>query len=285
VLTRERTRLAAAAAHRLAMVAAASLADLAQSLRNIAERPQGDRAALRSMFARLHPAAREQVLEVLERNGIVHEVGFIYAADAELAAAGAVALETLAYAAERAGPTLPCVYVSPPDLLAEMTEDAGEIRQLLIELVAGARRRVSIVTPFFSEIALLEILAPLGVPGVRPEVILYLSVAAGEQYRARHLLRVIGERFPAHKLTLFLNERPAQELAALPHAKLLLRDSAVGYLGSANISLHGLREQFEAGVRLEAGAVRALEQALDGLVRRGEYVLIGSIEARKVVAS
>jgi len=284
MLTRERVRLAAAAANRLEMLAAASLPDLARSLQSIAEHPQGDRAALQSIFARLHPATCAQVLEVLERDGIVHEADSSYEADAELAAAGAVALETLAYAAERAGPAPPRVYLSPPDLLAEITEDAGEIRQLLIELVAGARRRVRIVTPFFSEVALLEILAPLGVPGVRPEVILYVSVAAGERHRGRQLLRVLGEHFPTHRLTLFLNERPAEELAVLPHAKLLLRDSSVGYLGSANISLHGLRGQFEAGVRLEAGAVRAMEQALDALVRRREYVLVGDSQPSEVVA-
>jgi phosphatidylserine/phosphatidylglycerophosphate/cardiolipin synthase-like enzyme len=59
----------------------------------------------------------------------------------------------------------------------------------------------------------------------------------------------------------------------MPHAKLLLCDGVVGYLGSANVSLHGLREQFEVGVRLEAQAIAVLEQALDVLVRRGTYTI------------
>lgn len=276
MLTEVEARSAAACAHRLGAVAITSLQGMARTLLQLAERPTGNLEWLHGALQWLHSAARERVIAALVDTGAVRIDGTTVTIHPDLAAAVAAALETIAYGARQRGAATPAVYLSPPDLLAEIREDAGEIRQLLIELVSAARRHLCIVTPFFSEAALFEILAPLEVSSARPRLVLYLSAPAGDRQQCCHLHEALARRFSGHAVSLHLNERPADEVATIPHAKLLLCDSTVGYLGSANVSRHGLREQFEAGVRLDRHAVLALEQALQVLVRRGQYVLIGS---------
>ena len=108
--------------------------------------------------------------------------------DRERASALSLAVEVLGVERQRAARREPAVYLTPPDLLADVAEDVGEIRQLLIELVAGARRRVILVSPFFSDAAVQGVLAPLDIQVATPRVDLYLSLAHPERQRATRLI-------------------------------------------------------------------------------------------------
>lgn len=259
-------------ARRLAEISTTSTGHMAGTLQRLAGLGRVDRPALDDALRWAHAVVRARTIEALVRCEALVRDGVAYRSDRDRLAA--VRLMLLAIAPDFAArpPARPAVYVTPPDLLADVADDVGEIRQLLIELVAGARTRVSVVTPFFSAAAFREILGPLVAPEASVDLAIYLSLDAFELARGRVLRRALIEHFPAQRTRFWLHVRPPGTSAALPHAKLLLCDGRVGYLGSANMSLHGLREQFEVGVRLGGDAVRALEQALDALVARNLYV-------------
>lgn len=258
-------------ARRLASISASGAARVAEGLALLAREGLVDRRALDETLHWAHAAVRARVVEALVEDGVFRPHKGAYDVDKPLLEAVRLMLGAIApYVAEREV-AYPAIYVSPPDLLPALPGDVGEIRQLLIGLVAGARERISIVTPFYSEAAFHEILAPLERPD-RRALTLYLSFDHADLARGASLLRTVRERFPGHAVRGYLHARPRMGTTALPHAKLLLCDGVAGYLGSANVSLHGLHEQFEAGVRLDARAVRALDQALDALVARSLYV-------------
>ena len=259
-------------ARQLASISASGAARLANSLARLAGERTIERRAFDELLHWAHAAVRGRVVEDLLGVGALRARGLSYDIEQDLLEAIRLMLGAIApYAVEREA-TYPAVYISPPDLLPVLPGEVGEIRQLLIALVAGARERISIITPFYSEAAFHEILAPLERPGIGAALALYLSLDRADLGRGASLLRTVRERFPSHDVRGYLHARPRTGSTALPHAKLLLADSSAGYLGSANVSLHGLHEQFEAGVRLDARAVRTLEQALDALVARGLYV-------------
>ena len=62
---------------------------------------------------------------------------------------------------------------------------------------------------------------------------------------------------------------PSDAIAAL-HAKLLICDSTVALVTSANFSYHGLHENIEIGVKIQSGAVARLVEFLQALIRMRE---------------
>jgi phosphatidylserine/phosphatidylglycerophosphate/cardiolipin synthase-like enzyme len=279
----DRDREAVECALELWRLAASSTGSFADVLASLAHGQPIRAELLRSLFQWAYPAVQRQATDVLLRRGVLLREGRFGAkatyrlADATFAVAVRVALRTLERAVQPPNTTEPALYVTPTVLLEDVPADVGEIRQLLIELVANTRERLRIVTPFFSDAALHEVLFPLqalpptALNALRVE--LYLSLRSSEVGRCRLVQELVARYIPAQNIDVFVNIRPNGDMAALPHAKLLLCDSQHGYLGSANISLHGLREQFEVGLRLSARTVRAVEQTLAVLVERRTYEL------------
>jgi phosphatidylserine/phosphatidylglycerophosphate/cardiolipin synthase-like enzyme len=260
-------------ARELAALAASSAASIAETLASLDGKERVGVDVLNQLFAWTHPAVRLQLIELLQARGSLVREGATYRLRPAFIAGVRLALRTIDSYAAAYPLNEPAIYLTPPDLSEEVSDDVGEIHRLLVELIASARSTVTLVTPFFSEAALREILTPLEITGreSRISLTLYLSVCASELRRIQSLHAVLQNYLPAERIRFFTNVRPDQEMAQLPHAKLLLCDGARGYLGSANISLHGLHEQFEVGLRLHPRTVRAIENTLAALVVRGVY--------------
>ncbi len=278
MLTGAQEEAAVRCARRLAGISTTSTGRMGQTLAQLATSERVDRAVLDDALRWAHAVVRARTIEALVECGALRRSGPSYDADRDQLAAVRLMLLAIAPDVAARPPTRPAVYVTPPDLLPDLADDVGEIRQLLIELVASARARVCVVTPFFSAVAFREILAPLEAPGIAVELAIYLSLDVAELTRGRALRQVLAQHLPAQRTRFYLHVRPPGALVALPHAKLLLCDGSAGYLGSANMSQHGLREQFEVGVRLGADAVRALEQTLAALTAREVYRVWDEIE-------
>ncbi len=81
------------------------------------------------------------------------------------------------------------------------------------------------------------------------------------------LAHVEGERMTG--LTIFEVETETSEIGS--HAKVCLADDEVCYLGSANLTAHGLGRHLELGARLygpDVSTIRAALEAIAGLGRR-----------------
>ncbi len=261
---------AAACASRVSEVAAISLDDLAGTPLRLGERSARDARNLDDALLWLHAATRERVLAALIDARVIRYDGMAVTVDSALAGTVTTGLWTLPYSARKGATFAPVVYLSPPDILADILKDVGDIRQLIIDLMSVTTCHLNILTSFFSKSALFDILAPLDVSPTRPQLRLYFSIMLHERQRVEQLRKVIVFRFSQHALSNYQHRRPAHDTSALPHAKFVLRDSTVGCLGSATVTRPGLQEKFEARVRLNQRAVVALESALDALVRRAQ---------------
>lgn len=264
MLEGSRTAQARACARRLAGLTTTGIPALPNAIEVIELRAAVDRSALDDAFRRAHPFVRVQAVDALVEAKGATEGRAGYVVDRGLLAAIHLVLTTIApyVIAERVRPAL---YVTPPDLIAVLDEDVDELARLLVELVGAATERQTIVTVFFSEVALRELCLPLQRPGNWVTLTLYVSLRRDERARLSPSSRALPERS-----AVIYHVRSADE-SAMPHAKLILRDGVDGYLGSANISLHGLHEQFERDVRLDEPDVRTSETILDTLVHRGLY--------------
>lgn len=261
-------------AEQLLALSASSALAFVDTLRALEQARNVTKKEWNQYFEWAHPIVRLQAQEVLDTSGVVSAAPGGYTVDVAKARTVRVVLRAMSRHYQLA--TSPPVYVTPADLLPAIHANVGELRRLLVSLIAGAEKRVVIFTPFFSLHALQEIVAPLH--SSNAALRLYISLQSDRIDKTREIVEAIEEEAPSVSLSLFLNSRSPKEWDSIPHAKLVLCDGLVGYLGSANISRQGLHDQFEVGVRLNKEAVHVLEQVIDELVGRGVFEPLHEIE-------
>jgi cardiolipin synthase A/B len=141
------------------------------------------------------------------------------------------------------------VVTSGPDI------EVPRIEALFFAAIAGARKRVDLMTPYF----------------LPPES---LEAALADAARRGRRVRLLVPETPDHKVVALASRvilprvmKEGVEVWAYPHmlhGKVLVVDDAWGTLGSANFDNRSLRLNFEVNVAFpHAGAARQLREVLD----------------------
>lgn len=143
--------------------------------------------------------------------------------------------------------------------------------QLVEDVIRSARHEVVVGSPFWTEQA-LSALAPC-IDGFQGRGGAFLLLTQGGARAPASLPAV--RRFVSHRrdrgggaaLLLFDGQDGDRELVV--HAKFVIADDRLGYLGSANMTHYGLEANFELGVRVGAAEVRDLRAVLTALEDAG----------------
>lgn len=132
------------------------------------------------------------------------------------------------------------------------------------EMIATAQREIILVGYVFTEGAreLLNRVVAATKRGVPVTLV-------GNELRAHlpFLRSVWGNATPPR---VFSRDTNTIDAMATLHAKLLLCDRTDGLVTSANFSLHGLHENIELGVRIQAPAIARMAEVIDELIAHGE---------------
>lgn len=134
-----------------------------------------------------------------------------------------------------------------------------------VEMVQAARQEIFVVGYVFTE----------GARGLIEEI----AVARRDRgvqvtligNRMQDQLATLRSLWPADSSAPNIFSRkadPSDDMIAL-HAKLLVCDSTVALITSANFSYHGLHENIEIGVKIESASVARLVEVVQALIRTG----------------
>jgi hypothetical protein len=211
----------------------------------------------------------------------------VYAAGLQLVAAGVVtdkgvpvlhrAAELMVVCEVLAASTLP---TSPPPQEARlvlsapigtaMVADVERLDGLVLDVIRRATATLHIGGAFWNDQGferLEEVLLPaLTVRAVT--TVIYANSPAEARYRGRledRLGRLVGTGRVA--VQWFSGPRPT-----MLHAKFVIADCRLGYLGTANLTSWGLEGHIEAGVQLTAGQAERFVVFLDQLQTAGLFV-------------
>jgi hypothetical protein len=135
-----------------------------------------------------------------------------------------------------------------------------------VEMVQAARQTIFVIGYIFTGGArtLIEQLAI-----ARRDRAVHVTLIGNRMWDQLSVLRSI---WPADTPlpSIFSREAsPADDMAAL-HAKLLICDSIIALITSANFSHHGLHENIEMGVKIRSPSVARLVEFIQAMIRSGE---------------
>jgi hypothetical protein len=173
----------------------------------------------------------------------------------------AIALESIAASRQLSGNTIRAIEVvctAPSRLCVPVRATFATA----IEMIQAARQEIFVVSYVFTEGA-KEIVEQLA--NARRDRGVSVTLIGNRMQNHLPALRFI---WPATcpKPTVFSREAdPNDHLAAL-HAKLLICDSNVALVTSANFSFHGLHENIEIGVKIESAAVSRLVEFIRAMI-------------------
>ena len=83
---------------------------------------------------------------------------------------------------------------------------------------------------------------------------------------ANHLI----SKYPFGRIRIYVHQKTTNSSGYYPHAKCLLIDNDLGYLGSANFTTPGMAGHFELGVALSRENVKTLRYIMDHLIENSE---------------
>lgn len=168
-----------------------------------------------------------------------------------------------------APPPEPRLVLSAPNGTAPIT-DAERLDGLVLDVIRRATETVHLGGAFWNDDGfqrLEEVLLPaLTVRGVA--AVIYANTPAEQRYRAALEDRL--DRLVATgrvELRWFNGPRPT-----MLHAKFVIADRRIGYLGTANLTSWGLQGHIEAGVQLTAGQAERFVVFLQQLEAAGLFV-------------
>jgi len=172
----------------------------------------------------------------------------------------------------------------PPDneLVATIPEGEASIEErhfgpLLLrlrELVGEAEDDIFLVTPFFSDEIADRLVNPLAAAADRGVDITITTryLTYGDKTYNRDFVRELFDREAIREQTdLYEYVRDVNDLGGTVHAKLLVVDRQGCYLGTANLTHRGLRDNLELGIILRDETVAKLRDLADSL-RRSSFM-------------
>ncbi|MGO9196765.1 MAG: phospholipase D-like domain-containing protein [Acidimicrobiales bacterium] len=141
---------------------------------------------------------------------------------------------------------------------------------VLLDIIDHARERLWMTAPFIERTG-INFLADAIVGAVARDVAVVVITSpnmTAHGAMSTLLVRAEAERFAG--LTVIEVETETSELGS--HAKVCLADDEVCYLGSANLTAHGLGRHLELGARLYGPDVAIVRAALEAIAALGHRV-------------
>jgi cardiolipin synthase len=168
--------------------------------------------------------------------------------------------------------TLPEIVGELPSDVAKVLSFDLEVRDLLLE----ATESVRLANPYFDpEEEVIEDIASLPSRGVRTEILTRETdePSPGLRDALNNMYRAVNQESRQHLdiRNLYARDKDRRQLYAT-HAKLLVVDDEICYLGSANLTRHSLTNNFELGVLLGGSAVRDVSAVFDAVFRASTRV-------------
>lgn len=170
--------------------------------------------------------------------------------------------------------------VTIPSKFTNSVEEFEDIEPALIRLIAGAKKDLWIVNPFFDEYGAQRIL-PSMIGAVQNGVrirILGRELGRMSGSSSSTAVKSIASAFITEGLVPMIEVRDfycldeqGHQIYAL-HTKMMLADESTAYIGSANLTRYSLRSNFELGVILEGEGVRPLIGLIQSLWREAEPI-------------
>jgi phosphatidylserine/phosphatidylglycerophosphate/cardiolipin synthase-like enzyme len=140
----------------------------------------------------------------------------------------------------------------------------GDLDQFVRDVICSAQSNLLVLAPYLSPAGLQALKGAIGVAARNGA---WIRLVAGDlnadddrNLRALRQLTAGGEGKAISAHLRVLTASP--ELPVLIHAKSVIADKERGFLGSANLSWHGMEKNFEMGVSVS----RQQAEAIDGLV-------------------
>ncbi len=154
----------------------------------------------------------------------------------------------------------------PPTLLVNREIDIGSIDSALRRMLVSASKRIAIANPFFDAFgmeAISQTLVARASAGVDVNLLTRGVLEKEEGAIVRPLIAELVDRFQEgkiqHKLSLrdfYKRDADTGRIVYALHSKIVIIDEKECYLGSANVTQHGLKHNFELGVVLRGNEIR-----------------------------
>lgn len=204
-----------------------------------------------------------KLLYALEGAGVVEDGEIVDRSRFEAAAGCAKAL------VEEGPPPENDVVVNVPEEDADTVgRSLGSLVVRLMELIGNAEEELIILNPFFTEEAFKNVVGPVvGAVNRGVSVTLitrYLTYGSDEDSRG-FVNEILNEGTDADDLQLYEYVDLEGDRLASIHAKLTIVDGEAAYLGTANMTHRGLRDNLEVGVIFRDDTVVQLSKFVDEL--------------------
>jgi phosphatidylserine/phosphatidylglycerophosphate/cardiolipin synthase-like enzyme len=163
--------------------------------------------------------------------------------------------------------SLCCTWSHRANLPASIKEKFGELDQVVKEVISAAKSRLLIVAPYISAGGLKLIREPL-ITAINNGA--WVRVVTADLDANNHLNRKGFEALFQGDLGRKIRDRTrvllcTDKMPVLFHAKIIVADSQLGYMGSANLSVSALADNFEIGSTLLPPEAEALDRLIDFL--------------------
>jgi phosphatidylserine/phosphatidylglycerophosphate/cardiolipin synthase-like enzyme len=146
----------------------------------------------------------------------------------------------------------------------------GPLLLRLRELIDSAEENIFLVTPFFSETIADRLVNPLDAAAERDVDITittrYLTYG-DKDYNREFVEELLKHDTINQRTSLYEYVRDVNDLGGTVHAKMLVIDDTACYLGTANLTHRGLRDNLELGILLRDESVSKLRSLVDSLQR------------------
>lgn len=156
--------------------------------------------------------------------------------------------------------------VAPARLLDSIPpgHQVKSIPSYLEGILRKAERQVLLLAPFWDMSTLIDLLRCIPKEGAEPELVLLL-VHMNRPLRVESIANEILSIWPPSRVRIFMHVVDRRNSTEYPHAKCLLVDKTLGYLGSANFTGHGMKGHFEVGIALGPKESNTLADILQSL--------------------
>jgi phosphatidylserine/phosphatidylglycerophosphate/cardiolipin synthase-like enzyme len=164
------------------------------------------------------------------------------------------------------GQRLFCTWTHRTDLPPSLKSQFADLDHLLSEIIVRARQRLLVVAPYLSVPGVTRLKGPFAAAAANGAWIRLVTsgLKDGRCCNAKALNFLVddgGDGEIVRKRLRVLCPKDTTEFFI--HAKLVVADGAIGYLGSANLSDGGLEKNFEVGVALSSDQATTFERLID----------------------
>lgn len=146
----------------------------------------------------------------------------------------------------------------------------GSLVVRLMEIIGNADEEIVILNPFFTEEAFKNVVRPISGALEKGTSVTLITryLTYGKNNNSRNFVREVLKESDsgASNLTLYEYLDSAGENDATIHAKMTLVDRKVAYLGTANLTHRGLRDNLEVGMLIRDETVNQLVSFFDDLL-------------------